>query len=197
MCHVLYGGSLETYKRVLYETLFLLYMYLSYYILSDSTFIRYQCFTSSFPLAHFLVISVDTGNRSYTFSQTKSQKYSSWLSACAFPTPFLIILTLYKMFIVHLIYPVSFPCLQSPNTRSYNLSSSWTSCVFLSSLSVTMIVKPSYSTILILPVCLIYLHTFMCLHMPVLLSAKCVFLHCLHNLPCIFLCYQVSVCMPP
>jgi hypothetical protein len=124
MCHVLYGGSLETYKRVLYETSFLLGMYLSYYIPSDSTFSRYQCFTSNFPLMRFLVISVDTGNRYYTFSQTKSQKYSSPLSACAFPTPFLIIPTLYITFIVHLIYPISFPCLQSPNTRCYNLSSS-------------------------------------------------------------------------
>lgn len=124
MCHVLYGGSLETYTKVLYETMFQLGMHLSYYISSDSTFSRYQHFTSYFPLARFHVISVDTGNRNYTLSQTKSQKYSSLLSACAFPTPFLVIPTLYKIFIVHLIYPVSFPCLQSPSTHSYNLSSS-------------------------------------------------------------------------
>jgi len=58
------------------------------------------------------------------------------------------------------LYLLSFSCLQSTNTHSYNLSSSWNSCVFLSSPSVTMIVNPSYSTILILPVCLIYVHTF-------------------------------------
>ena len=170
MYHVLYGGSFETYIRVLYETFFILGLYYLIIYLQIQHLVDDQYFTSYFLLTCFHVIGAALEIDLTSFHKPSLRNILTYWVLVLFLLLFLLYWLHTKYLLFTFIYPVSFPYLQSPTTCSYNHSSSWTSCVFLSSLSVTRIVNPPYSAILILPVCLIYLHTFLWLHMPVLLS---------------------------
>lgn len=170
MYHVLYAGRFETYIRVLYETFFILCLYYLIIYLQIQHLVDDQYVTSYFLLTRFHVIGARLEMDLTPFHKPSLRNILAYWVLVLFLLLFLLYWLCTKCLLFTFKYPISFPYLQSPTTCSYNLSSSWTSCVFLSSCSVTRIVNPSYSAILILPVCLICLHTFLCLHMPVLFS---------------------------